>query len=284
MLFEVAGRASVGRRSDQQDAYGIWTGAAPTFDEAIDVTATGAVIAVADGMGGHVGGAVASRTACGGFMAAMRSSRGDTVARLIDGVRRANEVVGMAGAMRRELAGMGTTLVGVGLGDGRLCWASVGDSHLFLWRKGRLYQLNADHSGKPMLRKKVAAEVMTEDGARHHPDGSRLDAALVGGALSAIDRSAAPLAVQDGDVIILSSDGVDTLAHDQIARLCDQASDSAASVAEGLLAAIGAADDAEQDNTTLAVARVLGNGETGAVPGARMPGEAGAFWVVDGVA
>ncbi len=70
-----------------------------------------------------------------------------------------------------------------------------------------------------------------------------------------VDRSHRPLALRSGDVVVLASDGIHTISHDAIARAVDTTS-SPARMAEALLAAVEAAGDPHQDNTTVVVVRV----------------------------
>jgi protein phosphatase len=132
---------------------------------------------------------------------------------------------------------------------------SVGDSPLFLVRKGEIVLLNEDHSLAPELDKLAAAGKMSWREARSDPRRHFLRSALTGGEIELVDRSHRPLALQPDDIVILASDGIQALSHADIARLADGAP-SPAPLADALLAAVTAVGDPHQDNTTVVVIRV----------------------------
>ena len=101
---------------------------------------------VADGMGGHAGGAVASKLAVDAFVHAVEQGGG-----LADGLQDANAAVGEGAAGKPELAGMGATLVAAQVRGDEVRWISVGDSPFFLVSAGKLERLNADHSMAPQI-------------------------------------------------------------------------------------------------------------------------------------
>ena len=106
---------------------------------------------LADGMGGHAGGAEASGAACAAFVAAYTDSAGPLAGRLGGALDAANRAIAAALARDRALDGMGSTLVAAAFTPGGVAWVSVGDSPLLLFRDSRLYQLNEDHSLAPVL-------------------------------------------------------------------------------------------------------------------------------------
>ena len=101
---------------------------------------------VADGMGGHAGGAVASKVAVEAFVHAIEQGGG-----LPDGLQDANAAVGRTAAGKAELAGMGATLVAAQVRGDEVRWVSVGDSPFFMVSAGKLERLNADHSMAPQI-------------------------------------------------------------------------------------------------------------------------------------
>ena len=123
---------------------------------------SGALTAVlADGMGGHTGGALASGLACKFFLHAYATSSGDVPARLAEALDLANAAIAHETAENPALSGMGCTLIGAAFGPDGIEWVSVGDSPLFLVRKGEIVLLNEDHSLAPEIDKLAAAGKIT---------------------------------------------------------------------------------------------------------------------------
>ena len=123
---------------------------------------------VADGMGGHAGGAVASQLAVDAFIHAMEQGGG-----LDDGLHDANQAVGRGALARHELTGMGATLVAVHLRGDEVRWISVGDSPFYLVEAGKIVRLNADHSMAPQIDALVARGMLSAEEAEHHPAAIR---------------------------------------------------------------------------------------------------------------
>ena len=152
--------------------------------------------AVADGMGGHTGGEVASRTAA----ARAAEAEGPPEAR----VEAANRAVMAAVLNDPGLAGMGTTLTLAEFGPGGLlALGHVGDSRAYLLRGGRLDQLTTDHN---MAQELVDQGEITKEEARTHPRSSWLTQAL--GFEDRLDVEAASIGLEAGDRLLLCSDGL----------------------------------------------------------------------------
>jgi protein phosphatase len=244
--FEYATRAAQGARNYQEDAAEVRTHGG------------GLVAVLADGMGGHVGGALASELACRYFLHAFSSPAGEVEARLGEGLDLANTAIAAKTAESPRLGGMGCTLVGVALrpDPDRIAWISVGDSPLFLVRNGQIVRLNEDHSMAPEIDGLAAAGRISWDAARTDPRRHVLRSALTGTRIDMVDRSPLPLALEPGDVVVLASDGIHSIPEALIAR--EAAAATPAAAAEALLAAVAAAGDPYQDNTTVVVVRVAG--------------------------
>jgi protein phosphatase len=242
--FEYATRAAKGARNYQEDS--------------ADVRADGdgLTAVLADGMGGHVGGALASGLACQFFLQAFAmSSAGEVRVRLAEALDVANEAIWQEVAKDRALAGMGCTLVGTAFGADGLEWVSVGDSPLYLVRKGEIVLLNEDHSLAPEIDKLAASGKISWEAARSDPRRHVLRSALTGTEIDLVDRSERPLALQPGDTVVLASDGIHSISEADIARVVAAAATPDAAAA-ALLAEVEAAGDAYQDNTTVVVVRV----------------------------
>ena len=192
---------------------------------------------VADGMGGHAGGATASRLVVEAFVHAVEQGGG-----LADGLNDANAAVGKGAAGKSELAGMGATLVGVHLRGDEVRWISVGDSPFYLVEAGKLERLNADHSMAPQIDQMVKRGMLTQEEADHHPGRHTLREAVMGEPLTLIDKGSRQLGPDAR--LLVCSDGVQSLKPEQIL------SQAALPVDRIISAVLGAAKE-HQDNITV---------------------------------
>lgn len=180
---------------------------------------------VADGMGGHVAGEVASRLTVESiqeFIAGTEDEHDNTWPfgfnnrysvegnRLSTAVERANERVMRAVLNRPELKGMGTTVVAVLFDGRRATLVHVGDSRAYLYRGGELLRLTDDHS---WVQEQVNAGILSEDEAKTHPLKNVVTRALGGGAHVAVDLREIP--TSRGDRYLLCSDGLTGMVSDE---------------------------------------------------------------------
>ncbi|HEY0303770.1 MAG TPA: Stp1/IreP family PP2C-type Ser/Thr phosphatase [Longimicrobiales bacterium] len=162
------------------------------------------LFAVADGMGGHAAGDVASQTAIAAFAAAFAETRSVVIA-----MKAANRAVIERGNADPARAGMGTTLTAVHItGDAALV-AHVGDSRLYRLRAGRLEQLTRDHTVADEM---IERGTLTRIEAMLHPANSMLTRSLGSRADVAVDELQEKL--QTGDVLMLCSDGLTSMVTD----------------------------------------------------------------------
>ena len=183
--------------------------------------AGGRLLVVADGMGGHAGGELASATAVATLaeMADEDLGQGEALTRLAQAVESAGSTIGLVVADNPELAGMGTTVTGLyWLADGdsaRIAVVHVGDSRAYLLRDGELSQITHDHTYVQTL---VDAGRITEEEAHTHPRRNLLMRALDGVQVAEPDLSVREARL--GDRYLLSSDGLHGLVSDEeIARI-----------------------------------------------------------------
>jgi protein phosphatase len=168
---------------------------------------------VADGMGGHRAGQVASEMAAQAAVAALRTLA-DASASLTEKLRyavsSANREILSAALAKPELAGMGTTLVAL-LADGeRVALAHVGDSRGYLVRGARIRCLTDDHS---LVAELVRRREISESAAKGHPHRHVLTRAL--GVRRNVEPDLAELSPEPGDVFVLCSDGLTGLVEDE---------------------------------------------------------------------
>jgi serine/threonine protein phosphatase PrpC len=205
------------------------------------------VVAVADGLGGHAGGELASRLATE-LLAA--SFTGSSVEELATAVRAANWVVWERASSTTASTGMGTTMCAAGLvDDGALAVVHVGDSRAYLAHEGSVHRLTEDHS--------VAAELirdgrLTEADAVGHPQRAILTRALGVGPDVQVDAVRRP--VVPGDVLLLCSDGLFThVSDDEIGALLLAGGTPSATADELLGLALSRGGE---DNVSVVVAEV----------------------------
>lgn len=173
--------------------------------------ARGILALVADGMGGHAGGEIASRLAADVISDTYYGSTLAPAEALGEAFRAANRAIHEAARQQPDLRGMGTTCTALVLQGGHAFSAHVGDSRLYLLRRERLYHLSEDHS---LVREMVRQGLLTDQEARHHEDKHVILRAL--GIRPSVEVAvwAAPMAVQPGDTYLLCSDGLYDLIDD----------------------------------------------------------------------
>ncbi len=178
------------------------------------------VFAVADGMGGHNAGEVASAFAIAGLQQAANVGF-TSAASLVTAINGANETIHQASGGPSEHRGMGTTLTAlVPLPDTdgeppRVVVANVGDSRAYLWRGNELKQVSADHS---YVQELLSEGLITAAEARTHPRRNIVTRAL--GIEGDVNADAWVLPMVVGDRYVLCSDGlVDEVDDDQIALI-----------------------------------------------------------------
>ena len=163
-----------------------------------------AILLVADGMGGAVAGEVASRLATESVAASLDSDLTPE-----DRVIAANEAVIAAVESDPALSGMGTTMTLVDLNpDGTAAFAHVGDSRAYLLRAGELKQLTTDHT---LVNELIELGKITPEEAENHPHRHLLTRVL---GLGPIGVDQFTVSVEDGDRILLCSDGLTTMVTD----------------------------------------------------------------------
>jgi protein phosphatase len=202
--------------------------------------------AVADGMGGHAFGDVASNKVIDALATvAAPQNMAQFVAAASDRIAKVNHEL-RAEAAARSVAVMGSTVV-IMLGCGReiaCLWA--GDSRIYLYRNGRLQQLTRDHSQAEQLRSRGIAA----DDAVPAPAVNMITRAV--GAADALELELATLEARDGDMFLLCSDGLSNVV-DEPALMAALAPGGCARAAQSLLEQ--ALANGGRDNITVVVVR-----------------------------
>jgi protein phosphatase len=261
--FEAAASTTQGARDYQEDAAALWPGGDGLCLPPAELAGDGRLLAVlADGMGGHAGGALASRTVCDSFIDGFARETGEVSDRLKAGLTVANRAIELKVEENKRLYGMGSTVIGAAFGPEGLEWISVGDSPLYLYRQGTVALVNEDHSLAPMLDMLAASGKISEEQAKSDPRRHMLRSAVTGEELDLVDLCKQPLPVEAGDYVILASDGIHSIDGEEMARvIAAYADDGPQEVASALIRAVVAARDPFQDNTTVVAVRRVAGGE-----------------------
>jgi len=215
---------------------------------------------VADGMGGHAAGEVASRLAVDAINDFIELTGGDdeitwpfglddTISydgnRLKTAVRFANKKVLETTKERSEYEGMATTVAAVLLEGDAANLAHVGDSRIYLLRASELSQLTYDHS---WINEQIQSGVISADQARSHPLRNVVTRALGGKPDLLVDMQLQPM--QPEDVLLLCSDGLTTMLPDD--EICRLMAENVADVAQAARALVDAANaKGGEDNITV---------------------------------
>ena len=229
------------------------------------------LFAVADGMGGHRGGNVASELAIE-TLGSFRVPAQGAAAALVEDIKRANLRVMERGASDRDLRGMGTTVTALVTQDARAHIAHVGDSRAYLLRD-ELQQLTEDHT---LVQRMVREGKLTPEEAGHHPQRSVLTRAV--GVEDGLDVDELTLDVHSGDRILLCTDGLTSMVeNDAIERILKDEPDPQ-SAAEQLVSLANEAGG--EDNITVVVVDFeQGDGASGAADGVTVASSPSAvFW------
>lgn len=225
------------------------TGRVRQNNQDMSLVADDRLFAVADGMGGHKGGEVASGLA----VAALRANFLDpTEDGLLEAGNAANTAVHDAARHDPDLTGMGTTLVAIARTDGPdLVFINVGDSRMYRLRGGELEQLTTDHS---LVEELVREGQLAPEDARSHPQRNILTRALGIEASVAIDADTVTPEV--GDRYLLCSDGLfNEVEEEKIASILRRYTDDPADVASELVRL--ANEGGGRDNITVVIVDVI---------------------------
>ncbi|HOI73076.1 MAG TPA: Stp1/IreP family PP2C-type Ser/Thr phosphatase [Syntrophales bacterium] len=248
-MLRIAARTDTGRvRANNEDGF--------------YVRGDSGLLVVADGMGGHASGEVASRMAVDiirdyfdgaagekGFVGDFDPSCLEGTNRLGAAIRLANMAIFEAAAGQAKYAGMGTTVAAVLIQGKRMGIAHVGDSRVYLVRAGDLIQLTDDHS---LVAEQLKREMITPEEAAAAENRNILTRAL--GIAPEVRVDLDEMTVADGDRIVLCSDGLNTMVSDgEILSVVETAEDFDAAC-DRLIAM--ANDHGGRDNITVVLAEI----------------------------
>lgn len=254
--YDLALILNQGQRETQEDAV-----AARVFD-----AANAAYVVVADGMGGHAAGEVASHLVTKAWCEVLDAvldtsevSEGALMDALPLAAMQANAAVAGYSEDQQPGFNMGSTLLGVLLLRNRVFWISIGDSPLYLFRAGALVQINEDHSMAPMIDAQAAQGKMSKAEAQAHPDRNQLTSVIMGAEIPKVDCPEDAVTLGQDDILILGSDGLQYLGDAEIQTIVqDNMTTPSQDIADRLLQALFEKGDPDQDNISIAVIKAAG--------------------------
>ncbi len=171
----------------------------------------GLLVLVADGMGGHSGGEVASNKATDVISRVYYEESGEPQSALKKAFNRASREIFEMSQKDEALKGMGTTCTALVLKNGTALAAHVGDSRLYLVRNGQIYLMTEDHSE---VMEMVKRGLISLEEARHHPDKNVILRAIGSHPEVEVSTWEEPFPVREGDRFLLCSDGLYDLVED----------------------------------------------------------------------
>jgi len=184
------------------------------------------IMMVADGMGGHNAGDVASYIAVNAVVDYISQHKNENITSadlLLAAVKKANARVLELAKLYKQYEGMGTTLTVAWLMDKRIYIAHVGDSRAYLINESSIYQITEDHS---LVQQMINHGTITRDEAMNHPQRNVITRALGSGDEIDVDLTEVPYA--DGDTLLLCTDGLTNQLSDQdIWQICSSDTDLA---------------------------------------------------------
>jgi serine/threonine protein phosphatase PrpC len=183
------------------------------------MTKKGALFIVADGMGGHAAGEVASEIAVDTVSNTYyQDDSEDVAASLLQAIKRANALIHQRAAENMLRSGMGTTCVAAVLRGNMAYIANVGDSRAYFMRNGQVKQVSQDHS---WVAEQVRAGLLTDDQARTHAQRNVITRCL--GTQADVDIDIFTEELREGDSLVLCTDGLSGLvSDDEIQRIVEQ--------------------------------------------------------------
>lgn len=222
------------------------------------------IVVLADGMGGHSAGDVASKIVVTEVFSELKFhsdlffDHDESLPFVMENaLRSANDCMREAMRENEESRGMGSTVIATVLAGNRMFWSSIGDSPLYHFRGRKMEQINEDHSMAPQIDLMAATGVIDPEEAANHPDRNCLTSAIAGGKINRVDNRGEALELNAGDIIVVSSDGLQFLDEKVIAKIIARnRRRPSTDIANALLQAVKGLNDPEQDNISFAVIKV----------------------------
>lgn len=206
--MRLCGKTDVGKVRQQNEDF--WTFDPPHL------------VMIADGMGGHAAGEIASGMAARSVKLFLQDTDDIDEMVLANAIRQANREIYQTARSNESYSGMGTTMILCYEKDDAIHWAHVGDSRLYIYRQGMLHQITQDHSFVGELER--SGQITSEE-AKVHPKRNLLTRAV--GAEAEIEIDTGTILPEQNDLLLLCTDGLTNMVTEaEIATLIDAHLDS----------------------------------------------------------
>lgn len=249
-VFEVSFLSTIGDRNEQQDCSGYV------------INKDNGLVVVCDGMGGHSGGKRASNTAV--RLLLEQYNEYDFLSNVkdnfIDSVNDIDQIIASFADVNGNPMRGGTTMVAICICEHDLHWVSVGDSRIYIARKGEMIQVTKDHTYELALKENMNAGLITEKFYKEEIKKSEALISFLGvGGLPIVDSNDRAFKLMQGDRILLMSDGLYKNVDDEIINeMVSKCSDTADAVyaLERLIEVSEFIRDIDRDNMTVAIVEI----------------------------
>ena len=242
--FDIGNHQIQGDRDYQEDYF-----------ETLQITDDSCLLILADGMGGYEGGAVASQKIVKSFKNYFDKNNPNIKESLHKALNKANEDLKKEKLKNSNFSQMGATLVVLYINVDFVQWLSVGDSPLFLIRKDKRFhqykiqRINENHSIAGLLELQYKNGEISKSEMLESPNKHMLTSAITGDEIMSIDLSD-KMNINEDDIFILASDGVETISYDEIKDVTIGSKDNSHAV-RNILESVTYKKSSNQDNTTV---------------------------------
>jgi serine/threonine protein phosphatase PrpC len=234
-MLEIAYDQSIGSRQEQEDYF-----ATISLDH-------GELVVLADGMGGYDGGKVASSLIVKTVISSLKACEHNTPECFKEALFDAHEALKKQIEQSPELSKMGATLIIAYITEEAISWLSIGDSLIYVLRDNALLRLNELHTYASTLEAMVEKDLITPEEAFNHPNKNHLTSAVTNQMIEQYELNR--YALQRDDLIIVASDGLQSLTPDEICQFSDTLDLKA--LVDLWFQLILEKDNIHQDNTTI---------------------------------
>lgn len=258
-MFDVGTSIIKGARTHQDDSYYITD---PYATDTAFTKLNSLLVCLADGVGGEAGGDIASRIACSTAIEHIQQAvKGqlsiENIPELLHKVLRPiNKHFRKTILENKHYEGMATTMLLCFVECSHLYWLSIGDTRLIRVRGDELSALNEDHSYGSFLDEMAARGDISEARASNSKQRHFLTSYIDGGRIRSIDIPQEPTVLKMNDVLLLATDGINSLKDDEIRDILNAPAE-AQTLADELTHRITAKDLRFQDNTTVIVVKIV---------------------------